>query len=258
MFVVCDHEQRARPLRPVAQGVVDVVDELFAKRDVVIGVLAVAGRFPAGFEETERQRACPCAAAAWKSVKRPKCVSSASVMSVKSWRVSGGLFVAVDRPAGRVVGEQRRKWSVKVKVLVLSSIWPWLVAATAKALLGKVSVGTEENHWSQTANPSPGPKRTGSVSGVEHHHDVVGHRARQDRPARVPRLPCEGGGIVRDEAGAARLSRSIDVAEQLGIGGGIALPRIGAGEEVQVRRRGGGSAHDHRGPVLVAVAFFSR
>ena len=54
----------------------------------------------------------------------------------------------------------------EVKVLALSSIWPWLVAQQAKARLGNVSVGTEENHWSQTANPRASPESTGRVSGV--------------------------------------------------------------------------------------------
>ena len=39
----------------------------------------------------------------------------------------------------------------EVKVLVLSSRWPWLVAAQANARLGSVSVGAEEYQWSQTA-----------------------------------------------------------------------------------------------------------
>ena len=39
----------------------------------------------------------------------------------------------------------------EVNVWVLSSIWPWLVPAQANARFGMVSVGTEENHWSQTA-----------------------------------------------------------------------------------------------------------
>ena len=34
---------------------------------------------------------------------------------------------------------------------VLSSMWPWLVAEQANARFGSVSVGTEANHWSQTA-----------------------------------------------------------------------------------------------------------
>ena len=38
-----------------------------------------------------------------------------------------------------------------VNFLVLSSRWPWLVPAQAKARLGMVSVGTEANQWSQTA-----------------------------------------------------------------------------------------------------------
>ena len=39
----------------------------------------------------------------------------------------------------------------EVNVWVLSSMCPWLVAAQAKARLGSVSVGADENHWSQTA-----------------------------------------------------------------------------------------------------------
>ncbi len=39
-------------------------------------------------------------------------------------------------------------------------------AQQANALLGNVSVGTEENHWSQTANPLASAESTGSVSGV--------------------------------------------------------------------------------------------
>ncbi len=39
----------------------------------------------------------------------------------------------------------------EVNVCVLSSMCPWLVPAQANARLGSVSVGTEENQWSQTA-----------------------------------------------------------------------------------------------------------
>ena len=52
-----------------------------------------------------------------------------------------------------------------VKVLVESSMWPWLVAAQAKARLGMVSVGTEANQWSHTAKPLARPDSTGSISG---------------------------------------------------------------------------------------------
>ena len=162
VLVVGDHEQRARPRRPVAQGVVDVVDELFAEGDVVIGVLAVAGRFPAGFEETERSER-PLRG------RRLKVCEKAEVRFVGFGDVGESLagerraVVAVDRPAGAAADPSSPKMLGEVKVLVLSSMWPWLVAAPAKALFGKVSVGTDENHWSQTANPRPGPKgRAGS------------------------------------------------------------------------------------------------
>src|ERR1700690_1150095 len=46
-------------------------------------------------------------------------------------------------------------------------MWPWLVAAQAKARLGNVSVGTELYQWSQTGNPLASPDRTGSASGVK-------------------------------------------------------------------------------------------
>jgi hypothetical protein len=52
-------------------------------------------------------------------------------------------------------------------VWVLSSIWPWLVAAHANARLGSVSVGTGEYQWSQTAYPRARPDSTGSASGVK-------------------------------------------------------------------------------------------
>ena len=55
----------------------------------------------------------------------------------------------------------------EVNVLVLSSMCPWLVAAQANARFGSVSVGTEANHWSQTANPRASADSTGSASGVK-------------------------------------------------------------------------------------------
>jgi hypothetical protein len=51
VLVVGDEQQRLVPARAVADGVVDVLDELLAERDVVVGVLAVAGRSPARLEE---------------------------------------------------------------------------------------------------------------------------------------------------------------------------------------------------------------
>src|SRR6202021_286243 len=53
-----------------------------------------------------------------------------------------------------------------VKVLVLSSMCPCEVAAQTNARLGRVSVGAEENHWSQTAKPRARPDSTGSICGV--------------------------------------------------------------------------------------------
>ncbi len=54
----------------------------------------------------------------------------------------------------------------EVNVLVLSSMWRWLVPAHAKARLGIVSVGAEANQWSQTAKPRASPEITGNISGV--------------------------------------------------------------------------------------------
>jgi hypothetical protein len=45
-------------------------------------------------------------------------------------------------------------------------MWPWLVAAQAKARLGNVSVGANANQWSHTAKPRARPDRTGSAWGV--------------------------------------------------------------------------------------------
>lgn len=55
----------------------------------------------------------------------------------------------------------------EVNVCVLSSMCPWLVPAQANARLGSVSVGTEENHWSQTAYPRASPESTGRVCGAK-------------------------------------------------------------------------------------------
>src|SRR5216683_6615074 len=61
----------------------------------------------------------------------------------------------------------RPKMLGEVNVLVLSSMWPWLVAARANARFGIVSVGTEQNHWSQTAYPFASAESTGRASGVK-------------------------------------------------------------------------------------------
>src|SRR5690242_17110582 len=53
-----------------------------------------------------------------------------------------------------------------VKAFVLSSRWPWLVPAQAKARLGMVIVGAEQYQWSHTAKPRARPLSTGSVVGV--------------------------------------------------------------------------------------------
>src|SRR5277367_2610644 len=53
-----------------------------------------------------------------------------------------------------------------VNALVLSFMCPCDVPAQTKARLGKVSVGTEANHWSQTAKPLARPDRMGSIAGV--------------------------------------------------------------------------------------------
>ena len=66
-------------------------------------------------------------------------------------------FCAVSAP--KMLGE--------VNVCVLSSMWPWLVPEQANARFGMVSVGTEENHWSQTAYPVARADSTGSASGVK-------------------------------------------------------------------------------------------
>src|SRR5215472_10409262 len=55
----------------------------------------------------------------------------------------------------------------QVNVRVLSSIWPWLVAALAKARFGNVSVGAGEYQWSHTAYPRASADSTGSASGVK-------------------------------------------------------------------------------------------
>jgi hypothetical protein len=43
---------------------------------------------------------------------------------------------------------------------------PCDVAAQTNSRLGSVSVGTEQNHWSQTAKPVARPESTGSIAGV--------------------------------------------------------------------------------------------
>ena len=49
----------------------------------------------------------------------------------------------------------------------VTSASTWLVAAQAKARFGRVSVGTEENHRSQTAYPLARADSTGSACGVK-------------------------------------------------------------------------------------------
>ena len=88
---------------------------------------------------------------------------------------------------------------------VPSFIWPWLVAAQAKARFGKVSVGTELNRWSQTAKPRARPDSTGSASGVN--------------------APMMFAAVVPVATVRA-------AAEQLRIGVGVPLAGIGAGHEV--------------------------
>jgi hypothetical protein len=59
VLVIGDEQQRLSPARTVADSVVDLLDELLAERDVVVGVLAVSLRSPARLEERVlRQRAC--------------------------------------------------------------------------------------------------------------------------------------------------------------------------------------------------------
>ena len=51
VLVVGDDQQRLVPARPAAQRLVDLLDQRLAERDVVVGVLAVAGRSPARLQE---------------------------------------------------------------------------------------------------------------------------------------------------------------------------------------------------------------
>src|SRR5262245_46595238 len=51
MLVIGDDEERLLPCFAVVHGVVNIVDQLFAESDVVIGMLAVAGGGPAGFQK---------------------------------------------------------------------------------------------------------------------------------------------------------------------------------------------------------------
>ena len=53
VFIVGDDQQRLVPRWSVAQGIVDVMDELFSERNVVIGVLAVTGAIPTGLQESK-------------------------------------------------------------------------------------------------------------------------------------------------------------------------------------------------------------
>src|SRR5215813_14031481 len=54
----------------------------------------------------------------------------------------------------------------QVNTLTWLSRWPSEVAAAANARFGMVWVGTEANHWSQTAYPWAKPDMTGSIAGV--------------------------------------------------------------------------------------------
>ena len=81
------------------------MDELFSKRYVVIGVLAVAGRFPAGFEETEGcERPLRCGGLEIYEEAEVGFLGFSDVAE----KLPGErrAFVAIDRPAGPVFGEQ--------------------------------------------------------------------------------------------------------------------------------------------------------
>jgi hypothetical protein len=94
-----------------------------------------------------------------------------------------------------------------VKEAVPSFMCPWLVAAQAKALFGKVSVGTELYQWSQTAKPLARPDSTGSAAGREHSHDVRGGGAGLHAAAGAL-VVGDGVGEVRDEAAVLRGRRA--------------------------------------------------
>jgi len=53
VLIVGNNEQRLVPCGPVAQGVIDVVDQLLAQRYVEVGVLAVARGPPAGLSSND-------------------------------------------------------------------------------------------------------------------------------------------------------------------------------------------------------------
>ena len=83
-------------------------------------------------------------------------------------------------------------------------------------------------------------------------HDVAGHGARHDGPALVLGLPAERVGEVRDEALHRRhgdgLAGAVSAAEQLVVGGHVALAGIGARHEVGVRGGGLDPEHGDRRP----------
>src|SRR3954471_11409620 len=88
MLIVSDDQQRLVPGRARAHGIVSVLDQLLAKGNVVVRMLAVAGRAPVRLE---------------KSIGRERAVGGAMLKVAEMAEVA---FVGMQR-VGKVVARQR-------------------------------------------------------------------------------------------------------------------------------------------------------
>ena len=236
VLVVCEHEQRLRPARARPQGLVGVVDELLAERDVVVGVLAVAHRRPTRLEERERGQ-------------RPRCRGGLEVLEqAEVRRVGTGdvreirlgqrlLGVAEDAPAHSRFGERAEDRRARVRLSVVVHV-PLAGARErerpVRQRLGRG--GGEPVVADRVAFGERGQNRQGLRA--EAAHDVVRRGARDDRPVLLG-LPADRVREVLDEPlhGRGRAGRRRGArAPELVVGRLVALARVGARHEVGVRR----------------------
>src|SRR5215469_9749621 len=104
MFVIGDEQQRIVPSRPVVQSVVNVVDELLAKRDVVVRMLAVAAGAEAWLEERIGGQ-CAGSGPALKIAEMAE-MAFRRVLGVRVVEPSQRIAViAIDRPVDILIGK---------------------------------------------------------------------------------------------------------------------------------------------------------
>ena len=122
VFVIGDEEQGCVPRWSVADGPIDVMDQRFTERDVIVRVLTVPARLPRRLEEAERRQLSG-------GRRRLEVRELPKMRLVGGGDVGEGMtrerraVVAVNRPAEAVPGEQTEDAGA-VKTRVLSSMWP--------------------------------------------------------------------------------------------------------------------------------------